>query len=257
MVAQACDKRGAVTEQGGAAEAGGVTTRPRCATVASTVTTALHECIVSFVRPCFDPVATSDRAPPAAHAPVTPARARTRAATPALAMAAARLAPAARALIVLSLFASSSAWLGSTLAVTGSGSAIRSPVLVFAPNSATSAKLPLVLLLHGRCENALSADSNFHFANNVDQARAPLPARAASRTARGAVACICSKRDASKVRLTRRSATVRLRARSARGHPQQRQRVRRMQLRAAGPGHELHLPSVGRDACVLQQQDLR
>ena len=87
-------------------------------------------------------------------------------------MAAARLAPAARALILLSLLASSSAWLGSTLAVTGPGAADRSPVLVFAPNTRSSAKLPLVLLLHGRCDNALGADASYHFANLVDQARA-------------------------------------------------------------------------------------
>ena len=87
-------------------------------------------------------------------------------------MAAARLAPAVRALVVLSLFASSSAWLGSTLAVAGPGAADRSPVLVFAPNTRSSGKLPLVLLLHGRCDNALGADASFHFANLVDQARA-------------------------------------------------------------------------------------
>ena len=86
-------------------------------------------------------------------------------------MAGARLAPAARALIVLSLFACSSAWLGSTLAVTGPGAADRSPVLVFAPNTRSSAKLPLLLLLHGRCDNALGADASYHFANLVDQAR--------------------------------------------------------------------------------------
>ena len=90
-------------------------------------------------------------------------------------MARARLAPAARALVVLSLLfaslGSSSAWLGSTLAVTGPGAADRSPVLVFAPNTRSSAKLPLVLLLHGRCDNALGADASFHFANLVDQAR--------------------------------------------------------------------------------------
>lgn len=102
-------------------------------------------------------------------------------ARPARAMAAARLAPAARALVVLSLLASSSAWLGSTLAVTGSGSADRSPVLVFAPNTRSDAKLPLLLLLHGRCDNALGADASFRFANLVDQARAP--ARSSARSA--------------------------------------------------------------------------
>jgi hypothetical protein len=102
-------------------------------------------------------------------------------------MAAARLAPAARALVVLSLLASSSAWLGSTLAVTGSGAADRSPVLVFAPNTRSDAKLPLVLLLHGRCDNALGADASFRFADLVDQARAP--ARSSARSvARGTAA---------------------------------------------------------------------
>ena len=98
-------------------------------------------------------------------------------------MAAARLAPAARALVLLSLFASSSAWLGSTLAVAGPGAADRSPVLVFAPNTRSSAKVPLLLLLHGRCDNALGADASFHFANLVDQVRAPCYVCAASHAA--------------------------------------------------------------------------
>ena len=102
-------------------------------------------------------------------------------------MAGARLAPAARALIVLSLVASSSAWLGSTLAVTGPGAADRSPVLVFAPNTRSSAKLPLVLLLHGRCDNALGADASFHFANLVDQAR--VRGRCQRSAPRGSAAC--------------------------------------------------------------------
>jgi poly(3-hydroxybutyrate) depolymerase len=83
------------------------------------------------------------------------------------------VAPAARALVLLSLLVGASAWMGSTLSVSGPGSTDRSPVLVFTPNVRTSAKLPVVLLLHGRCQNALGADAYFHFANLVDQARAP------------------------------------------------------------------------------------
>ena len=61
------------------------------------------------------------------------------------------------------------------------GAADRSPPLVFTPNVRTDAKLPLLLLLHGRCQGALGADSYFHFANAVDEARARACCRACCR----------------------------------------------------------------------------
>jgi hypothetical protein len=139
------------------------------------------------------------------------------------------------------------------VAVAGSGAADRSPVLVFAPNTRSTAKLPLVLLLHGRCDNALGADASFHFANLVDQARAAASTRAACARGCGArfraATHLLGERIALDSQLTARPATVRFRARGARGHAQ-RQHVQRMQLRAAG---RAHLPPVGGDACVLQE----
>lgn len=86
---------------------------------------------------------------------------------------------------MLSLLAGASAWSGSTLAAVGPAAAARAPTLVFAPNTVpASAKLPVVLLLHSRCENALGADANFHFANLVDQARAARGARVRAGSAR-------------------------------------------------------------------------
>lgn len=91
------------------------------------------------------------------------------------------VAPAVRSLALLALLASASAWTGSTMVVSGPASAERSPVLLFAPAShASGAKLPVVLLLHSRCQNSLGADADFHFANLVDQARGHAAAAAGS-----------------------------------------------------------------------------
>ena len=95
------------------------------------------------------------------------------------------LAPAVRALALLSMLISASAWLGSTLTVAGPGATDRSPALVFAPNVRSAARLPVVLLLHGRCQGALGADAYFHFANLVDQVRRAQPPSAGGATGAG------------------------------------------------------------------------
>jgi hypothetical protein len=170
------------------------------------------------------------------------------------------LAPAARALALLSLLVGASAWMGSTLPVAGPGSADRSPVLVFTPNVRTSAKLPVVLLLHSRCQNALGADAYFHFANLVDQARASAVLLCCSACHAPEQPCCCVRctflfaccsrgaqadggsRGASSAR------TVWLRARGSRGDSQP-ERVRRVPVRPAG---RQHVPPVGCHARVLR-----
>ena len=74
------------------------------------------------------------------------------------------------------------AWVASTLpAPQGSD---RGPALVFAPSSNPTGRsgwtLPVVMLLHGRCQSALTADTGLGFIKLVDQVRSfparPLPA---------------------------------------------------------------------------------
>ncbi len=155
------------------------------------------------------------------------------------------VALAVRSLALLALLASASAWTGSTLTVPGLAAAGRSPVLVFTPNVRTSAKLPVVLLLHGRCQNALGADAYFHFANLVDQARAHAPAPCTPCTRSAALESASQPLLTS---LARPPSAERLCAGGARGHAQPDQ-LRRLPEHAAG---RHRLPPVGCHARVLR-----
>ncbi len=90
---------------------------------------------------------------------------------------------ALRALAVVAFLASGAvAWTGSTIRLTSSGAAGRAPVMVLTPSHASSAsKLPVLLLLHSRCQTALGVDTDFRFANLVDTVR--IATRRSARTA--------------------------------------------------------------------------